>query len=287
MRRIQITHNTRYEYAETVTFNTHKLHIRPREGHDVRIESSELSISPTYQIRWERDIYSNSLAMVDFLDKSAVLDITSNVVVQHYGAQPLEFGMDETAQSYPFHYNPMEQVDLIPYQMAVFPRDYLVVQKWLEKIYKPGKLINTVSLLETLNKTIVADFKYTVREEPGVQSPQQTMNIGSGSCRDLAALFIEACRVLGLASRFVSGYLLQPSENNTDQHGSTHAWSEVYLPGSGWWGFDSTSGLLVSEDHIAVAHHRHPEAIPPVSGAYLGSPNAQSSMSVCVDVKML
>lgn len=286
MRRIQITHFTRYEYAEPVTFNTHKLHIRPREGHDVRIESSQLAISPTYQIRWERDIYSNSIALVEFLDKSQFLEITSDVVVQHYGAPPLEFGMDESAQSYPFHYNPLEQIDLIPYQMAVFPRDYLIVQKWLEKIYKPGKLISTVSLLDILNKTIASDFKYTAREEPGVQSPQQTIAIGSGSCRDLAVLFIEACRVLGLASRFVSGYLLQ-AINNNDQHGTTHAWSEVYLPGSGWWGFDSTSGLLVADDHIPVAHHRHPEAIPPVSGSYTGRPEPQPLMHVHVDVKML
>ncbi len=287
MRRIEITHNTRYEYAEPVAFNTHKLHIRPREGHDVRIESSQLTISPTYQIRWERDIYSNSLALVDFLDKSEALDITSNVVVQHYGAQPLDFGMEESAQSYPFHYNPMEQVDLIPYQMAVFPRDYQVVQKWMEKIYKPGKLVSTINLIETLNKTIVSDFEYTVREEPGVQSPLQTMTKGSGSCRDLAALFIESCRVLGLAARFVSGYLLQAGANTTDHHGHTHAWSEVYLPGSGWWGFDATSGLLVAEDHIAVAHHRHPEAIPPVSGSYIGRPEPLPNMHVSVDVKML
>ena len=287
MRRIQITHNTRYEYAEPVTFHTHTLHIRPREGHDVRLESSQLAISPTYQIRWERDIYSNSIALVDFLDKSQSLEITSNVIVQHYGAQPLDFGMDESALSYPFHYNPLEQIDLIPYQMAVFPRDYLVVQKWMERIYKPGKLINTVNLLETLNKTIASEFTYTVREEPGVQSPQDTITKGSGSCRDLAVLFIETCRVLGLASRFVSGYLLQAGATDTDQHGSTHAWSEVYLPGSGWWGFDSTSGLLAAEDHIAVAHHRHPEAIPPVSGSYLGIPGPHPSMHVSVDVKML
>jgi transglutaminase-like putative cysteine protease len=287
MRRIQITHTTRYEYAEPVTFNTHKLHIRPREGHDMRIESSQLTITPTYQIHWERDIYSNSIALVEFLDKSQVLEITGNVIVQHYGAPPLEFGMDESAQTYPFHYNPLEQIDLIPYQMAVFPRDYLIVQKWLEKIYKPGKLISTVSLLDLLNKTIVSDFKYTVREEPGVQSPQQTIAIGSGSCRDLAVLFIEACRVLGLASRFVSGYLLQQTDNDTLQHGTTHAWSEVYLPGSGWWGFDSTSGLLVADDHIPVAHHRHPEAIPPVSGTYIGRPDPQPIMQVSVDVKTL
>ena len=286
MRRIEIIHNTRYQYATPVTFMAHKLHIRPREGHDVRIESSQLTISPAYQIRWERDIYSNSIALVDFVDKSEVLDITSQVVVQHYGAPLLDFGMEESALFYPFHYNPMEQIDLIPYQMAVFPRDYLVVQKWLAKIYKPGNLINTVKLLESLNKTIVSEFKYNVREEPGVQSPQQTMQIGSGSCRDLAALFIEACRVLGFAARFVSGYLLQAGDNNA-QHGSTHAWSEVYLPGSGWWGFDSTSGLFVGEDHIAVAHHRHPEAIPPVSGTYLGPTAPLPIMSVNVAVKML
>lgn len=287
MRRIQITHTTRYEYADPVSFSTHTLHVRPREGHDVRIESSELMISPTYQIRWERDIYNNSIALVDFLDKSQILDITSNVIVQHYGAPPLDFGMDESAMSYPFHYNPLEQIDLMPYQMAVFPRDYPAVQKWLEQIYKPGKLINTVNLLESLNKTIATEFKYTVREEPGVQSPHQTITIGSGSCRDLAVLFIEACRVLGLASRFVSGYLLQAVDNNTDQHGSTHAWSEVYLPGSGWWGFDSTSGLFVAEEHIAVAHHRHPEAIPPVSGTYLGIPEPRPNMHVSVDVNIL
>ncbi|WP_455201209.1 transglutaminase family protein [Kaarinaea lacus] len=286
MRRIQITHNTHYEYAEPVVFNTHKLHIRPREGHDVRIESSQLSISPTYQIRWSRDIYSNSIALVDFVDKSQTLDITSKVVVQHYGAPPLDFGMEESAQNYPFHYNPLEQVDLMPYQMAVFPRDYPVVQKWLEKIYQPGKLVNTVSLLETLNKTIMSEFNYTVREEPGVQSPQQTIIMGSGSCRDFALLFIEACRVLGLASRFVSGYLLLAPDNN-NQHLSTHAWSEVYLPGSGWWGFDPTSGLLVADDHIAVAHHRHPEAIPPVSGSFLGKPEPRPSMFVSVNLKIL
>lgn len=287
MRRIEITHNTRYEYAEAVAFNTHKLHIRPREGHDVRIESSQLTISPTYQIRWERDIYSNSIALVDFLDKSQILAITSNVIVQHYGAPPLDFGMEDSALSYPFHYNPLEQIDLMPYQMAVFPRDYPAVQKWLEAIYTPGKLFNTVSLLENLNKTIASEFAYTVREEPGVQSPTETIALGSGSCRDLAALFIEACRVLGLASRFVSGYLLQAVDNNDNQHGSTHAWSEVYLPGSGWWGFDSTSGLLAAEQHIAVAHHRHPEAIPPVSGSYMGMPEPQPDMHVSVEVKML
>ena len=287
MRRIEITHTTRYEYAEPVELLTHKLHVRPREGHDIRIESSQLNITPNYKIRWERDIYGNSIALVDFLDKSQTLEITSKVIVQHYAEQPLEFTLDESALHYPFHYNPLEQIDLIPYQMAVFPRDYPIVQEWLVPVCRPGKLMKTAVLLDALNKAIPSNFEYQIREEPGVQSPQQTIESGYGSCRDFAALFIEACRVLGFASRFVSGYLLIPSEDNAIQHLSTHAWSEVYLPGSGWRGFDSTSGTLVGGDHIAVAQHRHPEAIPPVSGSFVGKPEPLPVMHVNVGLKIL
>ena len=275
MRRIEITHTTRYEYSEPVEFLTHKLHVRPREGHDIRIESSKLSIAPNYKIRWERDIYSNSIALVDFVGKSQTLEITSDVVVQHYGEQPLEFAVDKSAMLYPFHYNPLEQIDLIPYQMAVFPRDYPIVLQWLEDVCKPDKLMNTVVLLDSLNKAIVSNFEYQMREEPGVQSPRQTIESSAGSCR-----------VFGFASRFVSGYLLQPF-GNADQHSSTHAWSEVYLPGSGWRGFDSTSGLFVGGDHIAVAHHRHPESIPPVSGSFIGKTEPLPIMSVNVNVNIL
>jgi transglutaminase-like putative cysteine protease len=286
MRRIEITHTTRYEYAEPVEFLSHKLHVRPREGHDIRIESSKLSISPTFKIRWERDIYSNSIAFVDFVGKSEILEIQSDVVVQHYGEQPLEFAVDKSARFYPFHYNPIEQIDLIPYQMAVFPHDYPGIQKWLDEVCQTEKLTDTIQLLNALNKVIVSNFEYKMREEPGVQSPLQTIRLGTGSCRDFATLFIEACRVFGFASRFVSGYLLQ-TFGVIDHHSSTHAWSEVYLPGSGWLGFDSTSGLLVGRDHIAVAHHRHPEAIPPVSGSYIGKVKPLPVMSVNVSVVTL
>jgi transglutaminase-like putative cysteine protease len=286
MRRIEITHNTRYQYAEPVEFQTHKLHIRPREGHDTRIESSRLTISPNYNIRWERDIYGNSIALVDFLDKSQILEINSDVIVQHFEVQPLDFELEESALHYPFHYNPLEQIDLIPYQIAVFPRDYPILQNWLQEVCKPGKLMKTTVLLDGLNKTIASHFNYQIREEPGVQSPQQTIELGSGSCRDFAALFIEACRLFGLASRFVSGYLLPPSENAA-QHMATHAWSEVYLPGSGWRGFDSTSGTLVGGNHIAVAQHRHPEAIPPVSGSFVGNVRPLPLMNVNVAIKIL
>jgi transglutaminase-like putative cysteine protease len=286
MRRLKITHNTRYEYAETVEFKTHKLHIRPREGHDIRIESSRLSITPNYNIRWERDIYGNSIALVDFVNKSPVLEIVSEVVVEHYQEQPMTFDLDESAQHYPFRYNPVEQIDLIPYQMAVFPQDYPILQKWLQKICKPEQKTNTVELLAALNESIASHFTYQVREEAGVQSPHQTIELGTGSCRDFAALFIEACRVFGFAARFVSGYFL-PASKGSAENLNTHAWAEVYLPGSGWRGFDSTNATLAAGDHIAVAQHRHPEAVPPVSGSFVGKPEPLPLMMVNVAVEIL
>jgi transglutaminase-like putative cysteine protease len=286
MRRIEIAHTTYYEYAEPVEFLTHKLHVRPREGHDIRIESSKLNITPNYKIRWQRDIYGNSVALVDFLDNSRILEIKSEVIVQHYEEQPLEFALDESALHYPFQYNPLEQIDLMPYQFAVFPRDFPVLQEWSKDICRPGKLMKSTVLLDALNKAISSHFEYQMREEPGVQSPQQTIEKGSGSCRDFAALFIDACRLFGFAARFVSGYLLLPFEN-ASEHLATHAWSEVYLPGSGWRGFDSTSGTLVAGDHIAVAHHRHPEAIPPVSGSFIGKSKPMPFLGVNVRVKIL
>ncbi len=286
MRRIEIAHTTRYEYSEPVEFLMHKLHVRPREGHDIRIESSRLTITPAYTIRWERDIYSNSIALANFTEKGQILEISSDVVVQHYQEQPLDFASGGSTLYYPFRYNPLEQIDLIPYQIAVYPLDCPIIQEWVGQIWTPGNLIDASTLLELLNKFIVSKFKYQMREEPGVQSPRTTIESGSGSCRDFAVLFIETCRVFGFASRFVSGYLLLPADQSS-QHLTTHAWSEVYLPGSGWRGFDSTSGLLTAGDHIAVAHHRHPEAIPPVAGSFIGNSGLLPTLSVNVNVKVL
>jgi transglutaminase-like putative cysteine protease len=137
-------------------------------------------------------------------------------------------------------------------------------------------------MLTTLNTRIANGFRYQTREEPGVQSPAQTLSSGTGSCRDFATLFIESCRQCGLASRFISGYVV--NETAFPWNTATHAWAEVYLPGSGWRGFDPTSGLLVSGDHIAVAVHRHPEAIPPVYGSFVGAQNTQAILTVEVNV---
>lgn len=278
MRRIKIEHTTQYEYREPVQFLKHRLLVRPREGHDIRIESSKLEIQPAYAIRWHRDVYGNSVAAVDFSERGNHLLIKSEVVVQHYEDAPAELVVAEEAARFPFHYDPMEQIDLMIYLLSAYPQDSAAIGQWLRDIWKPGGNMPTAELLDSINQKIVDDISYEVRELVGVQSPAETLRKGRGSCRDVATLFIEACRYCGLAARFVSGYLL--SSAAVQDVASTHAWSEVYLPAGGWRGFDSTSGQHVGGEHVAVAVHRHPEAIPPVSGAYLGPAKPRPVMKV-------
>jgi transglutaminase-like putative cysteine protease len=285
MQRLRIQHVTEYQFFNTVTLNQHQLLLRPREGHDVRIESSKLTISPAYNIKWYRDVFDNSVAVVNFLQPANTLRIASDVVIQHYEPSPLTFSVAEYALNYPFVYKESERIDLVAYQQPLFVSDQQVVNSWLREIGLHARSMETLCLQEKLNQAIHGRFRYQMREEAGVQSPAQTLRIGSGSCRDYATLFIEACRCLGLASRFVSGYLHAPATEAGNA--STHAWAEVYLPGKGWQGFDPTVGELTCNRHIAVAVARNPESIPPVSGSFVGPGPILPAMLVNVQVNLL
>ena len=175
-----------------------------------------------------------------------------------------------------------ECADLGPYLSAIFEQDRLLLSWWLQQFWQSGQVVETYLLLEWINKAIATGFTYQQREEPGVQSPSTTLTRRTGSCRDFATLFIDACRSLGLAARFVSGYLYSPTL--PWGQGATHAWSEVYLPGAGWKGFDSTTGEVVGNDHITVAVSRHPELVPPVSGSFQAINPQSPVMSVMVEV---
>lgn len=283
MRRLQIKHITTYQYTETVTLLPHKLLLRPREGHDIRIESVELVISPAYQLQWQRDVYDNAVAQATFLEPGNKLTISSLVLLQHYDDQPLDFLVTDYAVHFPFQYDAAEHVDLEPYLSAIFDQDRPMLNAWLQQFWYAGQIVETYLLLDWINKAIAAGFSYQQREEPGVQSPGITLAKRAGSCRDFATLLIEACHHLGLAARFVSGYLYSPLL--PPGQGSTHAWAEVYLPGAGWKGFDPTTGQVVGNDHIAVAVSRHPEQVPPVSGAFQAATNQSPVMSVVVEVE--
>lgn len=282
MKRIRIQHQTTYTYPSSVTLLPHKLMIRPRAGYDIQLDQSELTIRPAHTIKWHRDIYGNSVAIVDFLESTTELSISSDQIISHYESEPLNFLVDEKAVMFPFFFNPSERVDLIPFQTLSFPGDSAIVRDWLQPFWQPGQSIETYGLLDNINQEIVKNFTYKMREEPGVQRPAETLSSRQGSCRDFATLFIEACRYFGLPARFVSGYLHCPE--TVQGHGSTHAWSEVYLPGAGWKGFDNTSGIVVGEDHIAVAVTRHPEDAPPIAGSFTGEINSPPTMSLSVIV---
>ena len=281
MRRVDISHITEYLFTTPVTLQPHQLLLRPRSSHNLRITSSTLDIQPAHTLRWRRDALDNSLAEASFLAPSEYLRIESRVAVEVYKDAPLDFLIDDYAVMYPFEYALAEQPDLAAFRQCVYPRDRLEVGLWLDSLGCYQGAIETFALLDRMNCDIANRFTYQVREEAGVQSPARTLFTRSGSCRDFAALFMEACRHLGLASRFVSGYL---DTSASASNASTHAWTEVYLPGPGWKGFDQTSGLLTGNGHIAAAVARHPEAVPPVAGTYLGPPGLSPEMRVSVSV---
>ncbi|TMG82840.1 MAG: transglutaminase family protein, partial [Betaproteobacteria bacterium] len=211
MQRLRIAHLTDYRYSSPVTLGPHWLLLRPREGHDVHIESSRLDISPHPQIKWHRDMFDNSVAVASFLDRSDRLTIESEVVIEHYEEAPLDFLVSDYAVNYPFLYTPEERVDLLPYEQPVYPNDQRALSDWVNGFGFGQGPIETYAMLDRMNRALAGGLTYVTREEPGVQTPGQTLASGRGSCRDYAALFIEACRHLGLASRFVSGYLHAPA----------------------------------------------------------------------------
>jgi transglutaminase-like putative cysteine protease len=284
MRRLNINHVTEYLFSVPVSLLPHRLLLRPRENHNVRIESSTLEIFPDPTLQWKRDVLDNSVAVAGFSESSDRLRIASNVVIQHYEDNPFDFLVDDYAVIHPFDYAEEDQVELAPFRQPVYPADREAVQRWLSGLGLQRPM-ETFTLLDRLNHEIASRFFYQMREEPGVQPPALTLARNSGSCRDFAALFMEACRHLGLASRFVSGYLHAAATEAGNA--STHAWAEVYLPGAGWKGLDSTGGEVTGNRHIAVAVARHPEAVPPVAGSYLGPPGQHPVLSVAVRVSAL
>ena len=283
MRRLQIDHRTEYRFAGPVTLLPHRLLLRPRESHSVRIVSSLLTITPAHTLRWQRDAFDNSAALVSFSELASALEIVSKVVIEHFDDTPLDFVVDPEATFFPFTYSSEDVARLAPQRAMAWYGDYAAVEQYLRELgLMAANGWQTFSVLDTLNRAIARDFHYQAREEQGVQSPGQTLAKRSGSCRDLAALFLDGCRLLGLASRFISGY--HTSYANDAGPGSTHAWAEVYIPGPGWTGFDPTAGVVTGNEHIAVAVARHPEAVPPVSGSYLGPASPVPILSVSVRV---
>jgi len=286
MRILTVRHATTYRYARPVTFGQHRLMLRPRDSHDLRLVAAELTLSPPGNLRWMHDVFGNSVALVDFNASASMLSVTSTLRIERYGLEGLQFPIAPEAELYPFIYSSSDRVDLGRLLEQHCPDPNGVLARWADG-FVTSRPMRTLELLTNMNAALKPDIIYAERHEPGTQSPVQTLETKTGACRDFAMVFIEAARYLGFGARFVSGYLYDPALDRGDATqavAATHAWAEVYLPGAGWIEYDPTDVLIAGENLIRVAVTRDPSQAIPISGSYIGSTADFLDMSVKVAV---
>ena len=281
MQLIHVVHQTTYTFDQAVTLRPHRLLLRPRDGFDLRIRQSGLSITPTPALFWQRDAFNNSVAIAVFDQPTTQLDILSTLTLEQYQADGLSLSKLLPNRVVDSDLEP-EAAVLQAYQTSRLALSDLP-QSLTEGLSRACASHEQFLALQALCVDIKAVIAYQIRETPGVQTCLETLALGSGSCRDLAWLLIELVRGCGLPARFVSGYLL--SHQFEPEDGATHAWVEVYFKDYGWIGFDPTVGRPTGAQHIAVAMAPDPKYVPPVSGAYLSAPNTQVDLSVKVRVE--
>ncbi|MEW5421047.1 transglutaminase N-terminal domain-containing protein [Amorphus sp. 3PC139-8] len=272
MKTLRIRHFTRYRYDRPVTFGRHRLMLRPRDGHDMRLLESRLVVEPTADIRWAFDTFGNSIALLTFQEPADTLSIESELKIERYGLEEAVREFEPHAGSYPFSYDEDDQIDLAPMLRIQCPDDETTVRTWLDEAL-PERPDVSLHVLDALSSAIHDSFEYRRRDEEGVQSPGETIRTASGTCRDFAFLFMEAARQLGFASRFVTGYLYDPAADGGDGltgGGATHAWADVFVPGVGWMEFDPTNEIVAGHELIRVATTRTPAQAQPVNGTFSG-----------------
>jgi transglutaminase-like putative cysteine protease len=282
--RLHIEHATYYLYERSVRFGRHRLVLRPREGHDLRVVQMELRLEPAHQLTWVRDVFGNSIALVDWLEPADTLTIVSDVTIERVAPFPTRDLHDPWRVPFPPRYDPLESAITGVYQSPSFPEYATPVQSWLHDTLSPD-LNDAEATMLALCRLIFRTVKYQRRLDKGVQNPARTLELGTGSCRDAATLMMEAARLLGVAARFASGYLHCAA--SVAGHASTHAWAEVYLPMLGWRGFDPTTGEAVSLRHVVTGVSSHPRGVMPVSGAYIGDRADYKALRVTVKTEEL
>ena len=288
MRTLEIVHRTRYEYSEPVTLGEYRLMFRPRDSHDLRLLHTGLTIEPQARMRWIHDPFGNSIAIVTFAEPAIALEFLSTIRLEHYGGRGDIPPVEEYARKLPFSYLAEEAPDLARYVERHYPDPNSALSSWAKKHLEGETGTDTFAVLSRMCQAIQKTFLYAVRFEPGSQSPAKTLALGGGTCRDFALLMIEAVRSLGLAARFVTGYLYDPALDTTPAMPSApaypHAWMETYLPGAGWIEFDPTNGIVGTDRLIRVAVARDSEQAMPIKGSFVGVPGA--CIATIVDVQV-
>jgi transglutaminase-like putative cysteine protease len=299
MRTLTIKHITTYRYRQPVAFGEHRMMLRPRDSHDQKLTDAKLVITPTpTSIRRTRDAHGNHVDIATFADRANELRFDSTVRLDHAPADIDDRDMDAFARTCPFVYRATEKSDLVRFarRQSVDPDGE--IERWARTFLRNDRPTNTLAFLTDITNGINRNFKHVRRDEKGVQAPLQTLARGSGSCRDFAVLMIEAVRTLGIAARFVSGYLHVPDDGDGDNGdggghdtngdstpaGNTHAWAQVYLPGPGWVDFDPSSGIVGNRDLVRVAVVDDPRHAVPLHGTWTGFPSDYLGMDVRVAV---
>ncbi len=284
---LTIHHKTEYRYAHPVAFGEHRIMLRPRDGHDLRVLKSSLEIGPApMSLRWIHDVFGNSVAIATFDERSERLTFTSTVTVEYSPAEEFALTPDDMAYFYPFRYGDEEFTDLVEFIRPQYGDPDGELSAWARNFLDGEGPTPTFKILAGMTHGIRAQFTYRKRHEHGTQHPLDTLQTRSGTCRDYALFMIEALRRLGIAARFVSGYIFIPGDRAHGYvgGGNTHAWVQVYLPSAGWIEFDPTNGIVGTRDLVRVAVARDPRQAIPLHGTYLGSADAFVGMEVTINV---
>jgi len=282
---LKVKHVTHYHYRQPVAFGVHRMMLRPIDSHDQRVLESRLEITPRpSNIQWAHDVFGNYVATARFSGRAESLRFENTVWLHHAALDLVESDVEDFARTYPFSYCQEDLPDLAAFFERQSPDGQHELDNWVRAFLQADGTANTCALLIALNQTIKRTFTYVTRHERGVQDPMLTLRRGSGSCRDLAVLLIEAARSLGLAARFVSGYLHVADDDDGDIGGHMHAWAQVYLPGPGWIDFDPASGVVGNRDLVRVAVVRTPSQAIPIQGTWIGFPSDHLEMRVKVRV---
>jgi transglutaminase-like putative cysteine protease len=277
---LEITHDTIYGYQKAVRFGPHRLVLRPREGHDVRIEEIRVQIEPEFELEWSRDLFGNCVATAHILSPAEHLRIYSKVLLHQTAPFPQRSTRRDTSTSFPVQFSEIESAVAAAYLATTYPTDVAKVKEWSSATIDPAAVHDAEEIVASLARRIRKTIKYRRREAKGVQSPSQTLSAGSGSCRDMATLMLEALRSMGFPARFATGYLVGSASDAG--HASTHAWAEAYLPSVGWIGYDPMLGEATSGNHIVAGVSNHPRGVMPVTGTYFDEHKSYLGMKVAV-----
>ncbi len=285
MRLLTVRHVTVYRYSTPVRLGEHRMMFRPRESHDLRLLRARLEIVPRpADLRWLHDVFDNSVAIATFGEPTLELRFESSLMLEQMETASPDYALEIEAQTYPFSYSDDDAPCLVRALIRHYPGDG--VSRWATRFLSRSGSTDTMTMLKAMTSVIKDEFAYVRRSEKGVQPPEDTLRRRSGSCRDFALFMMEAVRSLGLAARFVSGYIYGPEADRAASvgEGATHAWMQVYLPGAGWVDFDPTNSVVGNRNLIRVAvAWDHGHALP-LWGTFIGAASSFLGMDVAVTV---